>query len=148
MMEDKVPRGGRKRYHICSEGRSRHRNTATCCSSSQRWGNTHYCVFSVEAHGNCHGMPWDPPRDPTAARVVSHMRPWMPMAVAMGAHGRPRDATGRSWDTMAATTVGCTVCNPAGSRGCSRSNTQGAAHVATHGSPWYPIAAHMAKRPW
>ena len=35
MMEDKAP-CGRKRYHIRSERRSRHRNTATCCISNQR----------------------------------------------------------------------------------------------------------------
>ena len=23
--------------------------------------------FSVEAHGSCHGLSWDPPRDPMAA---------------------------------------------------------------------------------
>ena len=53
-----------------------------------------FLFFSVEAHGSRHGMPSEPPRDPTGAHVVFHGRPWGPMGAHDSCHRSPRPPTG------------------------------------------------------
>ena len=48
----------------------------------------------MEAHGSRHGMPSEPPRDPTGAHVVFHGRPWGPMGAHDSCHRSPRPPTG------------------------------------------------------
>ena len=115
----------------------------------------------------CHGSHRGIPREPTLYSTADHGRPWLPVTVAMGAHGRPRDPTGRPRDVMAVTTVGLTVFIPSGSRGfpvatptepkweptrhlmAARVGAHVAAHIAAHmgahGSHlWEAVASHVA----